>query len=508
MTGQKHIVGIDLGTTYSVVARLDHTGRPVTVSNAEGDLTTPSAVLFDGSDVIVGKEALRALAVEPERVAYCAKRDLGFTRVHTTINGTSYPPEVIQACVLKKLKDDASEKLGTVEQAVITVPAYFDDVRRKATQDAGYMAGLEVVDIINEPTAAALAAGLERGFLSNDAESNGRQRILVYDLGGGTFDVTVMEIEGTHLRTLAIDGDVRLGGQDWDQRLVDYVAEQFARAHRFDPRHDRALAAKLWRECEEAKRSLSKRRKVTITCDFKGKNLPVEVSRELFDELTSDLLARTEFTVCEVVKAAGLTWSAIDRILLAGGSCRMPMVANLLHKLSGKQPDVVASPDEAVAHGAAIHAGLHVARRRGTSPAIAVQQVNAHSLGVVATNPRTGDEENAIIIPRNNPLPAKVKRIFKTQRERQQSVLVRIVEGESKLPGECSSVGQCVVRPLPPNLPAGTPVEVKFAYAANARLAVTIRVNGSDCTKHLQWKRENSLSQEKLEHWRRVICKT
>ena len=214
-------IGIDLGTTFSVVAKLDERGQPVTLVNAEGDRLTPSVVLFDGDDVVVGKEALKALATEADHVAECSKRDVGYRVFHKVLDGKQYPPEVIEAWILNKLRIDAAKQIGPFDKVVITVPAYFDEVRRKATQDAGYMAGFEVLDIINEPTAAAVAFGFQQGYLDDRGSSLAPQNILVYDLGGGTFDVTVMEIRGTEFNALATDGDVRLGGYDWDQRLVD-----------------------------------------------------------------------------------------------------------------------------------------------------------------------------------------------------------------------------------------------------------------------------------------------
>ena len=222
-------VGIDLGTTFSVLARIDDHGRPVTVVNAEGDLLTPSDVLFDGDEVVVGKEALKAIAGEADRVAECSKRDIGHRVYHKRLEGKQYPPEVIEAMILNKLRVDAGRQIGPFSKAVITVPAYFDEVRRKATQDAGYMAGFEVLDILNEPTAAALAFGFQQGYLDPQGSSLAPQHVLVYDLGGGTFDVTVMQIRGTEFNALSTDGDVRLGGYDWDLRLVDLVAEQFVR---------------------------------------------------------------------------------------------------------------------------------------------------------------------------------------------------------------------------------------------------------------------------------------
>ncbi|HEX7380429.1 MAG TPA: Hsp70 family protein, partial [Pirellulales bacterium] len=386
-------VGIDLGTTFSAVARLDETGRPVTVPNSEGDLTTPSVVLFDGDDVVVGKEAVKAMATEAERVADCAKRDMGSRQYRRTVDNKTYPPEALLAYILKKLCDDAARQVGPFNKAVVTVPAYFDEVRRKGTQDAGYMAGLEVLDIINEPTAAAVAFGFQQGFLNAQGAAHAPQKVLVYDLGGGTFDVTLMEIKGAEFVALATDGDVQLGGRDWDQRLVDFTAEEFLKAHqhdpRFDPRTDPSTAGALWRECEDAKRALSARKKASITCHFRGESLRVEVSREQFQALTRDLLDRTQFTARQVLREANLDWGAVDRVLLVGGSSRMPMVVDMLRQLSGKEPDASVSPDEAVAHGAALHAGLILAKSEGRSPTFKIRNVNSHSLGVVGTDPAT-----------------------------------------------------------------------------------------------------------------------
>ncbi len=499
-------VGIDLGTTYSVVATLDADGRPVTLVNSEGDLITPSAVLFDGSLTVVGKEALKALATDAPNVALSAKRDLGERTYRQPIDGHRYPPEAIQAWILHKLQQDASRRIGPFSKVVITVPAYFDEVRRKATQDAGYMAGLEVLDIINEPTAAAVAFGFHRGYLTGGGDSLRPHKILVYDLGGGTFDVTVMEIEGGNFTTLATDGDVRLGGLDWDQRLVDLVAEEFLSRHGVDPRQDASAAGRLWRDCEDAKRTLTARAKTQIAYDFQGLPLRMEVTREKFADMTRDLLDRTRFTVNQTLQAAGLTWKDLDRVLLVGGSTRMPMVRDMLRELSGREPDSSISADEAVAHGAALHASLLLrsgeAEQHGS---FRIKNVNSHSLGVVAIDRATGRPRNAVLIPRNTALPVAARRIFKTQRVNQKNILVQIVEGESASPEDCSPLGKCVVRDLPANLPAQTPIEVRFAYGENGRLQVQVRVAGSQTTLSHEIARENSLTLEQLEIWRKYI---
>jgi molecular chaperone DnaK len=498
-------IGIDLGTTYSALAKLDDTGRPTTVINAEGDLLTPSVVLFEGNNVVVGKEAIKALATEAEHVALCPKRDLGARAYHKSFQGRQYPPEALQAWVLKKMKDDAQRVIGPFERVVITVPAYFDEVRRKSTQDAGYMAGLDVMDIINEPTAAAVAFGFREGFLTPDGSSAQPRNILVYDLGGGTFDVTVMEIRGNQFTALATDGDVSLGGQDWDQRLVDFVAEEFIRQHKLDPREDQNTVGRLWRECEDAKRTLSARSKTSVGCDYKGHAIRIEVTRQKFEEITHDLLDRTQFTTRQSLQAAGLAWNDIDRVLLVGGSTRMPMVQEMLQKLSGKKPDASVSADEAVAHGAALRAGLILAQSSGQPPKFHIRNVNSHSLGVVAMDPKTKRKRNAILIPRNTPLPITAKRVFKTEREGQKSILVSIVEGESANPEDCSQIGKCTVRNLPPGLPAQTPIEVRFRYLENGRLTVTVSVEGTDQTLQHELARENSLTPEQLDMWRQYI---
>ena len=498
-------IGIDLGTTYSVICKLDEQGRPQTLINAEGDKLTPSVVFFEDGNIVVGKEAVKALATDADRVAECAKRDLGSRFFHNPLGGRRYPPEALQAWVLNKLRLDAQKQIGRFSRAVITVPAYFDEVRRKSTMDAGYIAGLEVLDIINEPTAAAVAFGYEHGFMRPEHAGDERKRILVYDLGGGTFDVTVMEIGGPQFTALATDGDVLLGGRDWDQRLVDHVAEDFKRRFGVDPRDEASAAGRLWRECEDAKRTLSARTKATIACDYAGHAVRVEVTRQQFQDLTRDLLDRTTFTTRQTLEAAGLTWEQIDRILLVGGSSRMPAVVEMLRALSGKEPDCSVSPDEAVAHGAALHAGLLLAKQHGRPPSFRIRNVNSHSLGVVATDAKTRRQRNAILIPRNTPLPVAARRIFKTQKTGQRSILVRIVEGESLSPEDCSQLGKCSVRNLPPNLPLQTPIEVRFRYEENGRLTVNVRVEGTKAELQHELTRENSLTQDHLDSWRKYV---
>ena len=378
------LLGIDLGTTFSAVAHLDEHGHPVTLTNAEGELTTPSVVLFDeGGDVVVGREARRAALVEPDRVAEHVKRYMGDPYYPKTIGGRRLSPPAISALILKKLKQDAERKVGKIDGAVITVPAYFDEGRRQATAAAGEMAGLRVIDIINEPTSAALAFAYQ--ILLKEKEANPRAReqqgharlttadiaaafartsggaertVVVYDLGGGTFDVTVLTVKGSALAVRATAGDVRLGGRDWDERLFDHMADTFVRAHGADPRDEPHTRQNLMLTAEEAKKVLSNRAQTRYVVHHAGKTQSGDVTREAFERMTEDLLYRTENRLNRVIRQAQLTWDKVDQVLAVGGSTRMPQVLAMLRRVTGKEPNVSLSPDEAIAHGAAIHAAV------------------------------------------------------------------------------------------------------------------------------------------------------
>jgi molecular chaperone DnaK len=500
-------VGIDLGTTYSAVSWLQDSGKTAMISNSEGDILTPSVVLFEEKDVLVGKEARQIGLLKPTRFAECVKRDMGNPVFSRPICGEYMPPEVIQAWVLKKLKADVLRAVGPDFRVVITVPAFFDEPRRKATADAGSMAALPVLDVVNEPTAAALAFGEELGYLGTAGEMRAAIKVLVYDLGGGTFDVTILDMRPGDLRTLATDGDVRLGGRDWDMRLVDHAAEAFVHEHREDPRTNPASLQRLLNEVEEAKRTLSARQNASIRVDHAGSATTVKVTRELFEQLTADLLERTAYTTRQVLATAGLAWKDIDRVLLVGGATRMPMVSRMLEQLSHIKPDQKVHPDEAVARGAAIYAGYLLATQPDSvkPPAFTVTNVNSHSLGIEGIDPATQRKRNVIVIPRNTPLPARVKERFVTKTENQRSVVVQVLEGESSTPGECTAIGRTSLRDLPLGLPAGWPVEITYEYETNGRLKVTAVVPGTKREIRLELEREGSLSEERLARWKQVV---
>jgi len=500
-------VGIDLGTSNSAAAWVDESGRTAMVRNAEGDLLTPSVVLFDDAEVVVGKEARRSAAVHPDWVAQWVKRDMGSPAYSRLIRGERLPPEVIQACILRKLRADITAALGPATKVVLTVPAYFDELRRKATADAGEMAGLSLLDIVNEPTAAALGFGEILGYLSAGGKAREEMVVMVYDLGGGTFDATMLRLSPGEFHTLATDGDVQLGGHDWDGRLVDHAAEVFRNRHGQDPREDPAALARLYDAAVDAKHALSARSQATIRVEHAGHVLDVPVAREQFEEMGADLLERTAYTSRQLLAEAGLRWQDVSRVLLVGGSTRMPMVPRMLQQLTGIVPDRTVNPDEAVARGAALYAHylLRSPEHGGPGASFEVTNVNSHSLGVEGIDPLTLRKINVVLIRRNTPLPARRTEKFTTKAEGQRSIVLQVLEGESNLPGECTMIGRTVIRDLPALLPKGWPIEVTFEYAANGRLAVRAVVPGTNREVTLDLERDVGLSREGISRWKRAV---
>ncbi len=475
------IVGIDLGTTFCAVATLDERGRPVTVPNRDGEVLTPSAVyLTADGQAVVGQPALDMALEQPDRVATLVKRRMGYPDYGRPVAGRVFRPETLSAVILKKLVQDAEAQLGPVTQAVITVPAYFDDTRRKATMDAGRIAGLDVLDILDEPSAAALAYTFQQAP-GAELPAHGPRTVLVYDLGGGTFDVTLVKLGKKRFQTLAIEGDVRLGGKDWDDRLVNHVAELFRQQFGADPREDPQSLALLQAAAERAKRTLSKVDQTSVTAVHGGHKMTVPVTKAEFENLTRDLLMRTRLTTQQVLEQAGLSWDKVDRALMVGGSTHMPMTGRMLRDLTGKEPDRSLAVSEVVARGAAVHAGIVLARKAreegqaaaGELGEVVEISVNAHSLGVEV---RKGDDRvNDKLIPKNTQLPASATRTYFTVADNQSKVRVRVLQGEAHQAAACIPVGECWVRDLPPRLPKGSRVEVRCGVAANGRIEVTAR---------------------------------
>lgn len=494
-------IGIDLGTTFSVIAYLDATGRPQTIPNAEGDLTTPSVVFFEDGVATVGKEATKAATMEPDRIAQFVKREVGKPLFSKTIEGQQYPPEVIQSLILAKLKRDAEEVVGPIKDVVITVPAFFTEPRRKATQDAGRLAGMRVLDIINEPTAAAIAYGVQKGFLDPGGAAKNFERILIYDLGGGTFDATIMTIEGKEYKVVATDGDVKLGGIDWDRKIADLVAEEFIAKHGSDPRQDPAGLQRLLRDAEDAKRALTARAAVNIACEHRGQACKVQLTRDKFADLTASLLERTRYTVASLLEEAGVGWSDITRLLLVGGSTRMPMVAEMLEADSGKKVDRSLSADESVAHGAAVYAGLLASNPEHRFHDLNVTNVNSHSLGVLAIERDTRRSHNDILIPKNTPLPFTFRRRYRLSDPNQKTVEINVIEGEDASGHNVATIGRCIIRDLPGNLPEAARVIVAFTYEPNGRLTVHASIPGIQNEAHSEIERASGMSESAINEW-------
>jgi len=471
-------VGIDLGTTYSAVACVDEYGKPAIIKNSDGQATTPSVVYIAPPHYAVGDVALQSTMTDPGSVVQFIKRFMGVRDYRVKIAGHSFSPEFISSIILRKLVQEAQEELGEpITAAVITVPAYFTEAQRHATYEAGQLAGLNVLRIINEPTAAALAYGISR---------RGRSRnILVYDLGGGTFDVTILNIDNESLNVVSVGGDPHLGGKDWDDRIMNFIEDELRDKFGYEMEPDAALEAELRLKAEAAKRQLTGRPSVPIT--FKAKRtistgngtmetfipVRVELTREKFEAITTDLLSRTEIAMENIMQQAGLVWDDINETLCVGGSSRMPMVRDMITRLAGRRP-LLHDPDECVAKGAAIQAALLM--KDESVEQVSVGHVLSHSLGVATS--KNGHTVIEHVIPSLTPLPcSQVREGYTTTLDNQETVQVRIYEGESTDPEAYPNgpVGIFNLDVSPPR-PKGQPkISVEFRCDENGRIMAIAR---------------------------------
>lgn len=491
------VVGIDLGTTYSAVAVVNEYGKPEILTNREGERITPSVVLFEGEDPIVGSIAKRSAVANPFNVIQFVKRQMGDKSwKFRTEAAEAYTPEEISAMILRRLKEDAEALLGTeVKDAVITVPAYFDDAQRKSTQDAGKIAGLNVLRIINEPTAAALAYGLDK--------LDRNQTILVYDLGGGTFDVTIMRLSSNGLRVLSTGGAKNLGGFDWDNAIMNYLNEEFKKRGGVDLLDDPMLEQDLREKAEIAKKTLSSRERTTVFLSAGGVNASINLTREKFEQITRHLVKQTEKIMQFVLEDANLEWKDIDRVLLVGGSTRMKSIPESIERLTGIKPSTDVNPDEVVAMGAAIQGmllymkeGKHDLQAGHTFPMVEVQDVNSHSLGVVALD-ESGNEVNSIVLKKDTTIPARVSGHYTTTIDYQNQLHIQVTEGEDTDLDYVKIVGEGMID-LPP-YPKGAPLEVVFEYDSDGIIHLSV----IDSTKNeligeLDIERTSNLTEEEV----------
>lgn len=482
------VIGIDLGTTNSCVAVMEG-GEAVVIANVEGNRTTPSVVGFkkDG-ERIVGETAKRQAITNPDRTIISIKRHMG-TNYKVKIDDKEYSPQEISAMILQKLKADAEAYLGkTVTQAVITVPAYFNDSQRQATKDAGKIAGLEVLRIVNEPTAAALAYGLDK------QETN--QTILVYDLGGGTFDVSILELGDGIFEVKATSGDNRLGGDDFDQVIIDYLVAEFKKEHGVDLSKDRAAVQRLKDAAEKAKKELSSVLTTTISLPFitvidgVPQHMEVNLSRAKFEELTAHLVERTLGPTRQALSDAGLTASDIDKVVLVGGSTRIPAVQEAIKKLIGKEPHKGVNPDEVVALGAAIQAGVLT----GDVKDVVLLDVTPLSLGI-----ETAGGVFTKMIERNTTIPTSKSQIFSTYADNQTSVEIHVLQGERAMAADNKTLGRFMLGDIPP-APRGVPqIEVTFDIDANGIVNVSALDKGTGKSQKITITSSSGLTEEEID---------
>ncbi len=482
------IIGIDLGTTNSCVAVMEG-GKPVVIANSEGVRTTPSIVAFTkNGERLVGEPAKRQAVTNSDKTISSIKREMG-SNYRVTIDGKSYSPQEISAMILQKLKTDAEAHIGEkVTEAVITVPAYFNDAQRQATKDAGKIAGLDVKRIINEPTAAALAYGLD-----NEKE----QKIMVYDLGGGTFDVSVIEIGDGVIEVLATAGNNRLGGDDFDKRVADYIVAQFKNAEGIDLSGDKMAMQRIKEAAEKAKKELSSSTTTNINLPFitataEGpKHLDMDLTRAKFDELTHDLVEATAGPVSQALKDAGITASELSKVLLVGGSTRVPAVQEKVKQLTGQEPSKSLNPDECVAIGASIQGGK-LAGDAGAGDVLLLDvtplSLSIETLGGVATK----------LIERNTTIPTKKSQVFSTAADNQSAVDIHVVQGERQFAKDNKTLGQFRLDGIAP-APRGIPqIEVTFDIDANGIVNVSAKDLGTGKEQHITITSGTSMSDDEI----------
>jgi molecular chaperone DnaK len=499
-------VGIDLGTTSAALSRIDDTGRSAMIRDPQGDLLIPNIVFFDDDELVFGRAAKQAAVTQPGRAGESVKRDRGQAVYSRAIGGELLPPELIEGCLLKHACADLSRGGGPKPAVVLSVPASSDQAQRKALLDAGQIAGLDVLGTINDPLASALAFAENQGYLSRGADKPGC-RVLLFDLGGGKLDAAIVEIKPGRLRTMAVAGDARLGGRDWDARLSEQLAGEFSKQFGEDPRHDMVSVRRLLESAEEAKHALTARQQARVHLERGAHTADITITRQTFEEITLELLGRAKCIAEKVLAQSGLAWRDFAHLLLVGGATRMPMIGKMLETLTGLKPAPNIHPDEAVARGAALYADWLLAAREGRKSRIPLEvaDLTCNSLGVEWVDPASGRAENVVLIPRGTELPCGTVSKLTTTADGQTSVTVQLLEGESRNADDCSRIGQAEFRDLPLGLPKGWPIEVQYQYTAAGRLQVKAHIEKSGQITALPARRECGMPESQVADWRKLL---
>ncbi|NMC19107.1 MAG: Hsp70 family protein [Thermogutta sp.] len=495
--------GIDIGAGNSAAAVWTTDGRTRMVPDPLGRCFTPTVVRLAEGEILVGEEAARSALLFPDETAPWIKRELGASWYSRSIRGRRLPPEVILACVLRKLREDAERETGGAVPAAAAVPWYFDDARRKAAADAMEIAGWQCLGLVNEPTAAVLALAESLGRLDPRGDFP-PSRLLVYDLGAAAFKAAVMRLKPGGCRTIAADAEIQLGGYDWDVRLVEWLADKLAPQGLPDPRYDASVWSRVYPAAVEAKHALSSRRRTTVLIELAGRSFQTVLDREEFEDISADLLHRTRTLTERLLDRTGIGWEDLDGVLAVGGAVRMPAVAEMLERLSGKPLLRPFPPDEAVARGAAVFAEW---LRRGllTGDEAAgwrIRETASQGLWVETRDPRDGTPRPVPIVPPETVLPVEVEKVFCTERDGQRSIAFRIWEGSGTPGGEIVPLGEVVIGGLPPDLPKGRPIRVTFQCPTDGRWRIHAEVPDTDCRAEVELRRETGLNPRSVRQWR------
>lgn len=490
------------------LSRIDERGRSSMVRNPQGELLLESIVYFEDDELLFARSAKQAAASQPNRAAEYAMRDLGQSAYSRAIGGELLPAELIEACLLKKIYAEASAEIGSKPAVVLALPAGFNQAQRKALFDAVQIADIEIAGTISDTLASALAFAEIQGYLSPSAGEKPGCRVLVFDLGGGKLDAAIVEIKPGSLRTLAVVGDSRLGGRDWDLRLADHLAGLFAKQFGEDPRYDMVSVRRLVERAAEAKHTLSARQQARVHLEREGHAADIAITRQAFEEITADLLERAQRVAQGVLSQAAMAWPDVAHLLLVGGATRMPMIGKMLETLTGLKGVANLHPDEAVARGAALRAESLLAAREGRSSSAQLETVDltSHSLGIEWSDSQTRRTENVVIIPRGTQLPCGTNAKLATTSDDQRTLTVKLLEGESRNAQECSPVAELTIGGLPGDLPKNSPIEVQYQYTAEGRLQVKAHLQNNGAALSIEARRSQGLSAEQVAEWKKLLA--